>query len=85
MDEIATLDGSMCILQIRGERPFLSKKYDIEGHKNYKYLSDFDNSRHLDVEAFLDKTNNTDISKAELQKDDWTVVSASILSSKNQK
>jgi len=75
----------MCILQIRGERPFLSKKFDIEGHKNYKYLSDFDNSRHLDVEAFLDKTNNTDISKAEMQKDDWNVVNASILSSKTKK
>ena len=79
MDEIATLDGSMCILQIRGERPFLSKKFDIEGHKNYKYLSDFDNSRHLDVEAFLEETNNTDISKAEFQKDDWTVVNSNIL------
>jgi type IV secretion system protein VirD4 len=53
MDEIAVMDGSMCILQIRGERPFLSKKYDIEGHKNCKLLSDYDPSRHLDVKKFL--------------------------------
>ena len=71
MDEIAVMDGSMCILQIRGERPFLSKKFDIEGHKNYKYLSDADDSRHLDVEKFLDNTNNTDISETELANGDF--------------
>ena len=64
MDEIAVMDGSMCILQIRGERPFLSKKYDIEGHKNYKLLSDYDPSRHLDVKEFL----STDIKNKDLKK-----------------
>ena len=69
----------MCILQIRGERPFLSKKFDIEGHHNYKYLSDHDNTRHLDVKAFLDATNNTDISQQELDKDDWVEISPTAL------
>ena len=41
-DEIATMDGSKCILQVRGVRPFLSNKFDITAHPNYKYLSDFD-------------------------------------------
>jgi type IV secretion system protein VirD4 len=68
MDEIATMDGSMCILQIRGERPFLSKKFDIEGHKNYKFLSDYDSKHHLDVKEYLAKLNNTDIDIGEFQK-----------------
>ncbi|WP_432764867.1 VirD4-like conjugal transfer protein, CD1115 family, partial [Hungatella hathewayi] len=42
-DEIAVMDGGKCILQLRGVRPFLSDKYDITKHPNYKYLSDFDN------------------------------------------
>jgi len=75
MDEIAVMDGSMCILQIRGERPFLSKKFDIEKHKNYKLLSDFDPSRHLDVKKFL----STDIEDKELQKGDVYVFDQSIL------
>ena len=75
MDEIATMDGSMCILQIRGERPFLSKKFDIEGHKNYKLLSDYDPSRHLDVKEFL----NTDFKNSELQKGTVYVFDPSIL------
>lgn len=41
-DEIATMDGSKCILQVRGVRPFISDKFDITAHPNYKYLSDFD-------------------------------------------
>jgi len=81
MDEIAVLDGSMCILQIRGERPFLSKKFDIEGHKNYKLLSDADPSRHLDVKKFL----NTDIASKELRKDDWLVIEPSILTKSSLK
>ena len=39
-DELAVMDNSKCILQLRGERPFLSDKYDVTGHPNYKYLSD---------------------------------------------
>jgi type IV secretion system protein VirD4 len=52
-DELAVLDGSMCILQLRGVRPFLSKKYDITKHKNYKYLSDSDPKNTFDVAKFL--------------------------------
>jgi len=47
------MDGAKCILQIRGERPFLSKKYDIEKHKNYKYLADYDDKNFFDVKAHL--------------------------------
>ena len=42
MDELAVLDGGKCILQLRGVRPFLSDKYDITKHPNYKYLSVYD-------------------------------------------
>ena len=85
MDEIATMDGSMCILQIRGERPFLSKKYDIEGHKNYKLLSDFDSTRHFDVKAFLENTNNTDINMKEFQQGEVHVIDATIFQQTNKK
>jgi type IV secretion system protein VirD4 len=40
MDELAVMDGSKCILQLRGVRPFLSDKYDLTKHKNYRFLSD---------------------------------------------
>lgn len=49
-DEIATMDGSKCILQVRGVRPFLSDKFDITAHPNYKYLSDFDKKNAFDPE-----------------------------------
>ena len=41
-DELAVMDGGKCILQLRGVRPFLSDKYDITQHPNYKYTADFD-------------------------------------------
>ena len=53
MDEIAVMDGGKCLLQIRGVRPFLSKKYDITKHPNYKYLSDYDQKNAFDIEKFL--------------------------------
>lgn len=53
MDEIAVMDGSKCLLQIRGVRPFLSKKYDITKHPNYKYLSDHNPKNAFDIEHFL--------------------------------
>ena len=53
-DEIAVMDGGKCILQIRGVRPFLSEKYDITKHPNYKELSDYDKRNELDVEKYLD-------------------------------
>ena len=52
-DEIATMDGGMCILQLRGVRPFLSKKYDITKHPRYKYLSDADKKNAFDVEKYI--------------------------------
>ena len=53
VDEIAVMDGSKCILQLRGVRPFLSDKYDITKHKNYKYLSDADKSNEFHIEAAM--------------------------------
>lgn len=52
-DELAVLDGGKCILQLRGVRPFLSDKFDITKHPNYKYTSDFDKRNELDIERFL--------------------------------
>ena len=53
VDELAVLDGSKCILQLRGVRPFLSEKYDITRHPNYKYLADYDRKNTFDIERFL--------------------------------
>ena len=53
VDELAVLDGEMCILQVRGVRPFLSRKYDITKHPLYRQLSDFDKRNHFNVEKFL--------------------------------
>lgn len=53
IDELSVLDGGKCILQLRGVRPFLSDKYDITKHPNYKYLSDADPRRAFNIEKFL--------------------------------
>ena len=53
MDELAVMDGGKCILQLRGVRPFLSEKYDITKHPNYKYLSDFNKRNTFDIEKYL--------------------------------
>lgn len=53
MDELAVMDGSKCILQLRGVRPFLSEKYDITKHPNYKHLSDFHIRNTFSIEKFL--------------------------------
>ena len=53
VDELSVLDGGKCILQLRGVRPFLSDKYDITKHPNYKYLSDYDSRNNFDIEKFL--------------------------------
>ena len=64
-DEIAILDGGKCIMQLRGVRPFLSKKYDISKHENYIMLSDYDKKNSFDVEKYIKyervetKRNNT--------------------------
>ncbi|MDL2324394.1 type IV secretory system conjugative DNA transfer family protein [Ruminococcaceae bacterium OttesenSCG-928-A16] len=52
-DELAVMDGGKCILQLRGVRPFLSEKYDITKHPQYKNLSDFDKKNTFDIEKFL--------------------------------
>ena len=52
-DEITVMDGSKCILQLRGVRPFLSNKYDITKHKNYKFLEDYAKSNVFDVEKYI--------------------------------
>ena len=54
-DELAVMDGGKCILQLRGVRPFLSNKYDITKHPNYKYTSDYDKKNELDIERFLSR------------------------------
>ncbi len=53
IDELSVLDGGKCILQLRGVRPFLSDKYDITKHPNYRYLSDYDERNRFDIEKFL--------------------------------
>lgn len=52
-DELAVLDGEMCILQVRGVRPFLSKKFDLTKHKRYHLLSDADKRNAFDIEAYM--------------------------------
>lgn len=53
MDELATMPGDKCILQLRGVRPFFSRKYDLTKHPNYKYTADADKKLTFDVEALL--------------------------------
>ena len=52
-DEITVMDGSKCIFQLRGVRPFLSDKYDITKHKNYKLLEDYDKKNVFDIESYM--------------------------------
>ena len=52
-DELAVMDGGKCILQLRGVRPFLSDKYDITKHPNFKYTADANPKNAFDIEAFL--------------------------------
>ena len=53
-DELAVMEGSKCILQLRGVRPFLSEKYDLTQHPNYKYTADFDKNLTFNIEKYLD-------------------------------
>ena len=62
-DELAVLDGGKCILQLRGVRPFLSDKYDLTQHPNYKLTSDYDPKNTFDIEKYLnrkEKINSND-------------------------
>ncbi len=68
IDELAVLDGSKCILQLRGVRPFLSDKYDLTQHPNYKYTADYDAKNTFNIEKYLNR-------RLRLRKDDvFTVV-----------
>ena len=55
IDELAVMDGGKCILQLRGVRPFLSDKYDITQHPNYRYTSDYDSRNTFDIEKYLNR------------------------------
>lgn len=55
VDELAVMDGGKCILQLRGVRPFLSDKYDITSHPNYKYRSDSNKKNAFDIEKYLSR------------------------------
>ncbi|HFS8653869.1 VirD4-like conjugal transfer protein, CD1115 family [Streptococcus pneumoniae] len=63
-DEITVMDGSKCIFQLRGVRPFLSDKFDITKHKNYKLLEDYDKKNVFDIEGYMKRRG-----KAKLNKD----------------
>ena len=68
------LDGGKCILQLRGVRPFLSDKYDLTQHPNYKLTSDFDEKNRFDIEKYLNR-------KAKIHPgDEFIVVDADSLS-----
>ena len=54
-DELSVLDGGKCILQLRGVRPFLSDKYDLTQHPNYKLTSDYDPKNTFDIEKYLNR------------------------------
>ena len=53
IDELSVMDGNMCILQLRGVRPFYSRKYEVTKHPNYRYTSDYDKRNTFDIERFL--------------------------------
>ena len=55
VDELAVMDGEKCILQLRGVRPFLSDKYDLTKHPNYKETSDYDKKNLFDVERYVNR------------------------------
>lgn len=54
-DELAVMNGSKCVLQLRGVRPFLLDKYDLTQHPNYKYIADYDKKYTFDIEKYLNR------------------------------
>ena len=56
-DELAVMDGSKCIMQLRGVRPFFSDKFDITKHKQYPLLSDYDKKNEFDIEKYVKNRN----------------------------
>jgi type IV secretion system protein VirD4 len=67
-DEVTTMKGSKCILRIRGERPFLSDKYKLERHPNYKYLSDADPKNRFDVATYIEAFYRKEAKRKEAEK-----------------
>ena len=74
-DELAVLDGGKCILQLRGVRPFLSDKYDLTQHPNYKLTSDYDPKNIFDIEKYLNRKEKIN------PKDEFVVIDADSLPS----
>jgi len=62
-DEITVMDGSKCIFQLRGVRPFLSDKFDITKHKNYKLLEDYDKKNIFDIESYMKRRGKVKLNK----------------------
>lgn len=75
VDELAVLDGGKCILQLRGVRPFLSDKYDLTQHPNYKLTSDYDPKNTFDIEKYLNRKEKIN------PNDEFVVIDADSLSS----
>ena len=74
-DELAVLDGGKCILQLRGVRPFLSDKYDLTQHPNYKLTSDYDPKNIFDIEKYLNRKEKINLN------DEFVVIDADSLPS----
>ena len=74
-DELAVLDGGKCILQLRGVRPFLSDKYDLTQHPNYRLTSDYDPKNTFDIEKYLNRKEKIN------PKDEFVVIDADSLPS----
>ena len=74
-DELAVLDGGKCILQLRGVRPFLSDKYDLTQHPNYKLTSDYDSKNTFDIEKYLNRKEKIN------SNDEFVVINADLLPS----
>lgn len=62
-DEITVMDGSKCIFQLRGVRPFLSDKFDITKHKNYRLLEDYDKKNLFDIESYMKRKGKAKLNK----------------------
>ena len=62
-DEITVMDGSKCIFQLRGVRPFLSDKFDITKHKNYKLLEDYDKKNVFDIESYMKRKEKAKLNR----------------------
>ena len=74
-DELAVLDGGKCVLQLRGVRPFLSDKYDLTQHPNYKLTSDYDPKNTFDIEKYLNRKEKINLN------DEFVVIDADSLPS----